>query len=190
MLKIQKCSIYLGYLITSLWILLYFIAEPSSERREERTRELLQKLKIQVEAFEKAHGRLPNTLAELRKSYSKKWIISPFYDGWSERFHYQVLSKNSYYLKSYGEDRQLNNLGSAQDLSVSRLDSVTKPLASFDPKPSSVINLYPAQLLDAASSFDGSLYAQLMLNPENQHKSLIVRNFDRSEFILTSYHEK
>ena len=129
---------------------------------------------------------IPATFQEFRLFCYRFQLGSP-YDAYGNRLHYQAIGKQSYLLKSYGEDGRENSVISQYDISRSNLSPQPFTFWKYSHPKGSRLRVYPASLLLGTRNDDGYV-ARLVINTETHQRFLAVTK-SADDFYMVSHHD-
>lgn len=182
-------------ILSGLWFItvpfLWYVATVWPEFNfggEMRTRSQLRRLQELVAKHKTVAEHLPRDIAELRIFALQNQYSFSLYDGFARRIQYETLSKDHYCIKSFGEDGAENTIHSPLDPCVCDLPPTAAEPPLYDYASDAKAQLFPALLLMGARAPMGSLTAEIQVDYDNQKRTLVVRDLNRPEFILTAAH--
>ena len=186
-----KAYIYLILIIMSfLWTSLAYLPLGSDASRARDTNVQLENTKHHILEFESKYGRFPQDMGELRayiKSIDGSYVP---YDSWGSRLKYLLVSKQWFYLKSFGADLMENQIASEPDLNIDNIDPLPSEPPSLLTNQGSALHVYPGPVLYGLKSPTNALVAQLSVDQESNAKRLIIRDLADKDFLLSSFHDK
>ncbi|MBC7661498.1 MAG: hypothetical protein H7249_17515 [Chitinophagaceae bacterium] len=142
-----------------------------------------------VTRFQKAQGRLPETLAEVRTYAYSHGQRPDLHDSYGHALFYQPLTEEAFVLKSFGRDAMENTVLISRDESYGK--GIAYPASSLrgETMNESVLNFYQSSFLEGVESSRGSLVASLKSRFRGGSKRLLIQSHDDPEFFMISTHD-
>ena len=185
MLKIVS---YIVFVLASTWMLLI----PTNLQDRWRGAATVEKLKLThlaINRYFSEFGRLPESIGEIRSYIHSLGISYHPYDAYGLRLSYLPLSRDEYYVKSFGKDEISNSFQGERDLSIVEIKALKRIPASQEALGSRLMQIFPAPLLLGNRPAGRPYFAQLILDTETYARRIIIRGIQDSNFIIPSAHD-
>lgn len=183
------------WIMTVAWVLpvcwVASLPPPGQEWRGlKRTHTALQSISSVLKAFEKNYHDLPQSLAELKAFAKKQKINFPLIDGYGQSFELLHFGGTDFAVRSFGADGRQNTLESDPDPSIVSWSGAPEEGMHYAYEQEVVPTIFPAPLLFGSSSPSGPWTAELLIDPVNQTKNLLVRSRQHPTSFMIAAHDQ
>ena len=177
--------------VWAAWVVLMLAAPRGrlAQDAQRLTEERLDRAQATILAAKVKTGRVPASLAAVRLLALREDPRFVPYDGFGYRFSYQPLSAEHYVLRSFGADGLANTLALRTDSVRTELTAPPENLLVQAERPvSGSAALFNPTFLSGLKARTTPLWARLERDEVRGTRTLVVRDLNRPDFVMTNDH--